>query len=102
MEQWWRSDGTGVEQAPQPWNIGGTLVEHWWHFGGTGPAAVERHLRCQSCGTQSGSECCVLQELASHTRAMPIRLTQSGEQRQELLLGCRRRGSRAFNGDLGV
>lgn len=31
MEQWWRSDGTGVEQAPQSWNIGGTLVALWWH-----------------------------------------------------------------------
>lgn len=102
MEEQWNSGGEVMEQGWNRPRSHGTLVEHWWHFGGTGPAAVERHLRCQSCGTQSGSECCVLQELASHTRAMPIRLTQSGEQRQELLLGCRRRGSRAFNGDLGV
>lgn len=77
-------------------------MEHWWKNSGKGLAAVERRLRCPSCGTQSGSERCVLREPAPHTRAMPVRLTQSGEQQQELLLGCGRRGSRAFDGEPGV
>lgn len=83
--------GTGVEQEAQPWSRGGA-----------GPAAVERCLRCPSCGTESGSECCVLQEPALHATAMPVRLTRSGGQLQQLLLGCGRCRSSAFDGDLGV